>query len=361
MKSHLEKTCFFDEEQEIARYDVVKYPQIEKLVSKHLGFFWRPEEVHLGGDSKDFNYDLTKHEQHIFISNIQRQIVLDTKQGKAPSTVLLDITSLPEIESFIVWWTAFENLHSRSYTHILRKVFTDPSKVFDNILNIKEIVDCAKDISKQYDLLKIMNHDRENGYAHTKLISDNPVYDHKKALWMCLNSINALEGVRFYASFACSWAFAEVGKMEGNAKIIKFIARDENVHLAFTQQILKILPLDDPDFAKIKKECEPLVLKMFMDVIAQEKTWCRYLFKDGSIIGLNETLLANYVEWIAAKRMTAIGVNHEFTIKSNPLPWTQKWISGADVQLAPQETEITSYIQGGTKKDMEDALSGLSL
>jgi ribonucleoside-diphosphate reductase beta chain len=190
------------------------------------------------------------------------------------------------------------------------------------------------------------------------------MYELKKKVWLCVNSVNVLEGIRFYVSFACSWAFAELKKMEGNAKIIKFIARDENVHLASTQYLLsKVLTKEDPDFEKIRKECEPEVIKMFVDAVEQEKEWAEYLFKDGSMIGLNAQLLHNYIEWICCKRMVALGMKCPYTVsQANPLPWTAKWISGAEVQVAPQETEISSYIVGGVKKDVsDDTFSGMSL
>ena len=175
-------------------------------------------------------------------------------------------------------------------------------------------------------------------------------------------SVNILEGVRFYVSFACSWAFAELKKMEGNAKIIKFIARDENVHLAGTQTMLKLLPQDDKDFVKIKEETADECYQMFMDAVEQEKAWADYLFKDGSIIGLNAELLKQYIEFIAAKRMRAVGLDTPFSTGTNPLPWTQKWISGGEVQVAPQETEISSYVIGGTKQDVDkDSFKGFSL
>jgi ribonucleoside-diphosphate reductase beta chain len=179
---------------------------------------------------------------------------------------------------------------------------------------------------------------------------------------MAINSVNALEGIRFYVSFACSWAFAELKKMEGNAKIIKLICRDENVHLGSTQTLIKLLPQDDPDYAKIKQECQAEVVVLFAEVVQQEKDWAQYLFKDGSMIGLNKQLLNEYVEWIAHKRMTALGLPNNYRGGSNPLPWTAKWIAGADVQVAPQETEITSYVIGGTKQDVDqNTFSGLSL
>jgi ribonucleoside-diphosphate reductase beta chain len=352
-KSHLERTCFFDDPVDVARYDKVRYPAFEKLTEKQMSFFWRPEEVELSRDSKDFK-GLTEHEKHIFTSNLKRQILLDSVQGRAPSLAFLPICSLPELETWIQAWAFFETIHSKSYTHIIRNVYSDPSKVFDEMMDIQEIVDCAGDISKYYDRLITAN----NQYALFG-VSD---YRHKETLWLCLNAVNALEGVRFYVSFACSWNFAELKKMEGNAKIIKFIARDENIHLASTQQLLKILPKEDPDFAKIQEETRDEVVKLFSDVVEQEKAWAQYLFKDGSMIGLNEKLLCDYVEWIANKRMTAIGLPSPFKGGSNPLPWTQKWIAGADVQVAPQETEITSYIVGGVKSDVtNDTFKGFSL
>lgn len=357
-KSHLERTCFFDDAVDVARYDKVRYPAFEKLTEKQMSFFWRPEEVELSKDSKDFK-GLTDHEKHIFTSNLKRQILLDSVQGRAPSLALLPITSLPELETWIQTWTFFETIHSRSYTHIIRNVYSDPSRVFDGMLEIQEIVDCAGDISKYYDMLI----DYNNVSRLTPVLRDGySEYTHKKLLWMCLNAVNALEGVRFYVSFACSWNFAELKKMEGNAKIIKFIARDENVHLASTQQLLKILPKEDGDFAKISEETRSECINLFQAVVEQEKAWAQYLFKDGSMIGLNEKLLCDYVEWIAHKRMTAIGLSSPYSGGSNPLPWTQKWIAGSDVQVAPQETEITSYIVGAVKQDVtNDTFKGFSL
>lgn len=340
-KSHLDRKMFFDGEVEIARYDSVKYPQFEKLTDRQLGFFWRPEEVDVYRDAKDFK-DLSSAEQHIFTSNLKRQILLDSVQGRAPNLAFLPIVSLPELETWIETWSFSETIHSRSYTHIIRNIYSDPSVIFDSIMNVGEIVDCASDIGKYYDQLL-----------------EQP---NKKNLWLALNSVNALEGIRFYVSFACSWAFAELKKMEGNAKIIKFIARDENVHLASTQQLLKLLPQDDDDFIKIKQECEEEVQQMFAAVVEQEEKWAEYLFKDGSMIGLNAEVLKQYVQWIANKRMTAIGAKSLYKGGSNPLPWTQKWISGAEVQVAPQETEITSYVVGGVKKDVTtDTFKGFSL
>jgi ribonucleoside-diphosphate reductase beta chain len=354
-----EQTCFFGKQVNIARYDKQRYNIFEKLTDKQLGFFWRPEEVDLSRDGKDFK-GLSDHEKHIFTSNLKRQILLDSVQGRAPSLAFLPICSLPELETWIQTWTFSETIHSRSYTHIIRNVYSDPSRVFDEMLDIQEIADCAADISKYYDdLIEMNNLNSIDPYWVGDRQAVDP-YQHKKALWLCLNAVNALEGVRFYVSFACSWAFAEVKKMEGNAKIIKLIARDENVHLASTQQLLKILPKEDPDFARIQEETRDECISMFYRVVEQEKSWAHYLFQNGSMIGLNEELLCNYVDHIAAKRMGAIGLNGK--PGANPLPWTQKWISGSDVQVAPQETEITSYVIGGVKKDVdENTFKGFTL
>jgi len=349
-KTHLVKNMFLDEPVDVARYDQVKYPAIEKLVDKQIGFFWRPEEVDVSKDKKDFN-ELSPHEQHIFTSNLKRQILLDSVQGRAPSLSFLPITSLPEIENWIQTWSFFETIHSRSYTHIIRNVYPNPSSVFDTMLDVKEIIDCGKDIAKYYDELIDCNNSATNKMTH------------KKALWMSMISANALEGIRFYVSFACSWAFAELKKMEGNAKIIKFIARDENTHLAGTTMLIKNLLKEDPDFVKISKDMEKETEQLFVDVIEQEKAWANYLFRDGSMIGLNERLLNEYVEWIGCKRMRALGLHCPYTVsKTNPLPWTEKWIGGGNVQVAPQETEISSYVVGGVKQDVSsETLAGLSL
>tara|TARA_Y100000033_G_scaffold18666_1_gene17509 strand:- start:43 stop:1113 length:1071 start_codon:yes stop_codon:yes gene_type:complete len=348
-KSHLNKTMFLDESVDIQRFDQVKYPQLEKITDKQLGFFWRPEEVDVSKDKKDFG-ELSDHEKHIFTSNLKRQILLDSVQGRAPNIAFLPITSLPEVENWIETWSFFETIHSRSYTHIIRNVYPDPSVVFDKMLDVKEILDCGNDIAQYYDDLITNN----NGPTNTK--------DHKKSLWMCLMSANALEGIRFYVSFACSWAFAELKKMEGNAKIIKFIARDENTHLAGTTTMLKLLRRE-PGYEAIAKECEEQVVELFVNVIEQEKAWASYLFRDGSMIGLNESILKDYIEWIGCKRMRALGLPCPYAVSQmNPLPWTEKWIAGGNVQVAPQETEITSYITGGVKQDVDDnTLKGLSL
>jgi len=349
----------------IQRYDVLKYRQFDKLTDKQLGFFWRPEEIDVMHDAKDFK-DLTDFEQHIFTSNLKRQILLDSVQGRSPNLAFLPLATIPELETWIETWAFNETIHSRSYTHIIRNVYSDPSVIFDELMDLDEIVACASDISKYYDeLITAGSWYRMLGVGKHTVNGetiDVDMYQLKKKLWLCLNSVNALEGIRFYVSFACSWAFAELKKMEGNAKIIKLIARDENVHLGSTQTLLKLLPQDDPDYALIKVETKAECERMFLDAAAQEKAWAKYLFKDGSMIGLNEQLLCQYVDWLTCKRMTAVHLDCGIKPGSNPLPWTAKWIAGSEVQVAPQETEISSYVIGGTRQDVDDnTFKGFSL
>jgi ribonucleoside-diphosphate reductase beta chain len=350
---------------DIQRYDTLKYKQFDKLTDKQLGFFWRPEEVDVLRDAADFK-QLTEHEKHIFTSNLKRQILLDSVQGRAPADSFNPLVSLPELENWVTTWTFNETIHSRSYTHIIRNVYSNPSIIFDEMMDIEEIVDCASDISKHYDDLIEMGqwYNLLGEGTHTvngkKITVD--LYELKKLIWKAMVSVNILEGVRFYVSFACSWAFAELKKMEGNAKIIKLICRDENVHLGSTQTLLKLMPKDDPDFAKIQQETQDEMVQLFVDAVDQEKAWADYLFKDGSMIGLNAQLLHDYVEWTANKRMTAVGLPSPYKGGSNPLPWTQKWIAGAEVQVAPQETEISSYVIGGTKQDVNGStFAGMKL
>ena len=366
-KKHTEALAFLDPSGPVTiqRYETLKYRQFDKLTDKQLGFFWRPEEVDVVRDSKDFK-ELTEFEQHIFTSNLKRQILLDSVQGRSPNLAFLPFVSIPELETWIQTWAFNETIHSRSYTHIIRNVYSDPGRIFDELMDIEPIVKCAKDISKYYDdviayggyynLLGVGTH-VING---KELVID--LYELKKKLWLAINSVNALEGIRFYVSFACSWAFAELKKMEGNAKIIKLICRDENVHLGSTQMLIKLLPDDDPAFAQLKQETKVECEAMFLQAAEQEKAWAKYLFKDGSMIGLNEQLLGQYVDWLTCKRMTAVGLDCGMKPGSNPLPWTAKWIAGAEVQVAPQETEISSYVVGGTKQDVDnDTFKGFSL
>lgn len=358
-KSHLEKNMFFDESVDIQRFESVKYSALEKLTEQQKSFFWTPGEVDVSKDKIDFA-SLSVAEKHIFTSNLKRQILLDSVQGRGPNLMLLPYASLPELENFIETWAFFEGaIHSKSYTHIIRNIYPNPSEVFDTMLDIPEITSCAADVSKYYDSLDELGTLYKMLGEGTHTINGKEVivdmYELKKRMWLCLNSINILEGVRFYASFACSWAFAENKLMEGNAKIIRLICRDENLHLAATQMILRLLKKEDPDFAKLAEECADEVQDMFMQAIKQEEEWADFLFKDGSIIGLNAEILKQYVRYIGAKRMNALGIKPPFTVsKHNPIPWTEHWVSGGSVQVAPQETEISSYIIGGIVNDVTE-------
>lgn len=362
---HTSKKMFLDGEVDIARYDTVKYPWMDKLYDKQSGFFWRPQEVDLAKDKIDFKH-LSDVEEHIFTSNLKRQILLDSVQGRAPSLAFLPFVSLPEFEVFIQAWTYFETIHSRSYSHLIKNVYPNSSVIFDEMKEIKEIVDCANDISKYYDDLiiygSLYNALGEGVFDINGKKYDLNKYDLKKKLMRAFISVNALEGIRFYVSFACSWAFAEQKKMEGNAKIIKFIARDENVHLGFTHQVIKAAIKDDPDIAKIFEEEKQLYVDIFRSAIDQEKKWATYLFQNGSMMGLTEQILFEYVDWLGNKRMSAIGLPTITKGGSNPLPWTQKWIGGQEVQVAPQETEISSYVIGSIKNDVAiEDFSGMTL
>ena len=366
-KDHTKSLAFLDEAgtPAIQRFDTLKYRQFDKLTEKQLGFFWQPQEIDVMRDAKDFK-ELTEYEKHIFTSNLKRQILLDSVQGRSPNLAFLPIATIPELETWIETWAFNETIHSRSYTHIIRNVYSDPSVVFDGLREIKEIADCAKDISHYYDdLIESVQYYNLLGVGKHKVNGKEVVVDRyalKRKLWLCLNNVNALEGIRFYVSFACSWAFAELKKMEGNAKIIKLIARDENLHLASTQTLIKLLPLDDKDFIKIREETKEECETMFLNAASQEKDWARYLFKGGSMIGLNTELLCQYIDWLTCKRMSAVGLSCGIKTGSNPLPWTQKWIAGSEVQVAPQETEISSYIIGGTKQDVDSTtFSGFTL
>ncbi len=364
--NHLEALMFFDPNggPEIARYDHVKYQTLENFTEKQMSFFWRPEEVDLSKDKLDFR-DLPPEQEHIFTSNLFRQILLDSVQGRGINLMFLPLASLPEVEVWLETWGTNETVHSRAYTHIIKNIYADPSEVFDEITKIKEILDCAVDVSKYYDDLGNWNALRtvwQNKSWFEKSITTTGrynEYEHKKSFWLALNSVNILEGIRFYVSFACSWNFAELKLMEGNAKEIKLICRDENLHLGSTQYLLKTLPNDDPVYKKIAEECLDEIVKMFTDAIQQEKDWAKYLFQHGSMIGLSYEILCQYVDFIGSRRMKTLGYPVEFEHPtSDPLPWTKNWISAKEVQVAPQEAEISSYLISDIKQDVDDDVLG---
>ena len=356
----LKEPMFFGEAVNVARYDQQRHSIFEKLIEKQLSFFWRPEEIDVSKDRADFQ-SMTDSEKHIFISNLKYQTLLDSIQGRSPNVALLPITSLPELETWIETWSFSETIHSRSYTHILRNLFSDPSAVFDDIVRNEEILKRAKDISSYYDDLIFYTQLYQtlgegvhtlDGVAHKVTMREL-----KKKLYLAVNSINALEAIRFYVSFACTFAFAEREIMEGNSKIIRLIARDENLHLTSTQHILNLWAdgQDDPEMQEISMECFQEAKDIFVKAVEQEKEWAHYLFKDGSMIGLNEEILCQYVEYIANHRLSAIGIPAMFDVKSNPLPWMNKDLESDNVQVAPQEAEISSYLVGQIDSEVDAA------
>ncbi|MDT0581406.1 class Ia ribonucleoside-diphosphate reductase subunit beta [Brumicola blandensis] len=342
---------FFGNPVNVARYDQQKHPIFEKLIEKQISFFWRPEEVDVSKDRMDFQ-KLTDAEKHIFTSNLKYQTLLDSVQGRSPNIAFLPIISIPELETWVETWSFFETIHSRSYTHILRNLFTDPSEIFDDIVVNEEIAKRATDISKYYDdLIFATQLWQTKGEGEHEVDGETIVItmrELKKKLYLCMNSVNALEAIRFYVSFACTFAFAERELMEGNSKIIRLIARDENIHLTSTQHVLNLWAKgkDDPEMAEIAEECHEEAKEIFLKAVQQEKEWAHYLFKNGSMLGLNEEILSQYVEYIANHRMAAIGMGQPFDVKSNPLPWMNNYLNSDNVQVAPQETEISSYLVG---------------
>ena len=321
----------------------------------------RPEEVDVSQDRIDYAA-LPEHEKHIFISNLKYQTLLDSIQGRSPNVALLPLVSIPELETWIETWTFSETIHSRSYTHIIRNIVNDPSIVFDDIVTNEEIIKRARDISSYYDDL-IRDSQLYSLYGEGTYTVDGTecvvtLRNLKKQLYLCLMSVNALEAIRFYVSFACSFAFAERQLMEGNAKIIKFIARDEALHLTGTQHILNIMAAgqDDPEMAEIAEECKQEAYDLFLAAAEQEKEWADYLFKDGSMIGLNKDILVQYVEYITNIRMQAVGLPLPFGARSNPIPWINAWLVSDNVQVAPQEVEVSSYLVGqiDSKVDTND-------
>jgi len=345
----LTQPMFFGDTVNIARFDKQKFEMFEKLTEKQLSFFWRPEEIDVSKDKIDFS-KLLPNEKHIFISNLQYQILLDSVQGRSPTIAFLPIVSLPEVENWIETWAFSETIHSRSYTHIIRAIVNEPGVVFDDIMKTDEIIQRATSVSKNYDeLIKYTQAYCLYGEGKHKLKDEEievDLYDIKRMLYLTLMSVNILEAIRFYVSFACSFAFAERKVMEGNAKIIKLIARDEALHLTSTQHMINLMKSgkDDPDLKKIAKECEPEVIQMFKDATQQEKDWADYLFRDGSMIGLNAEILKDYLEYITNVRMSSLDLKPIFENRSNPLPWMKQWLDSDNVQVAPQETEITSYL-----------------
>lgn len=350
---------FFGDDPNIARYDVQKYSVFEKLTDQQLSFYWRPQEVDLTKDNRDFKR-LEEHEKFIFLSNLKYQILLDSVQGRSPNIALLPYISIPELEVCVEAWSFFETIHSRSYTYIIRNIMANPSEVFDVILDDDKILARAHSVTQYYnEFIEYANwYNLLGAGKHTVNGEELKITtkELKRKLYLTLISVFILEGIRFYVSFACSFAFAELDKMEGNAKIISLIARDENLHLGITTNIIRNFTNkeNDKEMIKVIEECEPEVYQMFDDAVREEKEWAEYLFKDGSIIGLNGQLLCSYVEWMANKRMRSLGLKGPYDQPNNPLSWTQYWLSSKEKQVAPQETEIESYLIGAVENDVKD-------
>ena len=360
---------FFGQPLGVQRYDEYKYPVFDKLTQQQLGYFWRPEEVSLQKDRSDYQ-TLTPEQKHIFTSNLKYQIMLDSVQGRGPGMAFIPYCSLPELEACMTVWEFMEMIHSRSYTYIIKNVYPNPGEVFDTILDDDNVMGRAESVTESYNDFIEHAHDYDTGSmwdlareGHTTGLYDRK--ELKRKLYRAIANVNILEGIRFYVSFACSFAFGENKLMEGSAKILSLIARDESQHLVITQNILKKWSEgDDPEMQEIALEEKDHTLHMFKKTVDEEKAWANYLFKEGSMIGLNEKLLHQYVEWIANKRMKAIGLNpiYDIPARNNPLPWTQHWLTSRGLQNAPQETEIESYVVGGIKQDLKaDAFAGFSL
>jgi len=365
----LKQPMFFGAPLGVQRYDHFKYPVFDKLTQQQLGYFWRPEEVSLQKDRADYQ-QLRPEQKHIFTSNLKYQILLDSVQGRGPGMAFIPYCSLPELESCMTAWEFMEMIHSRSYTYIIKNVYADPSEVLDTILDDQNIIQRASSVTEAYDEFIRAAQEYSSGNQWQHQLEGVPaaketLYELKRKLYRAIINVNILEGIRFYVSFACSFAFGELKLMEGNAKIIGLIARDESQHLVITQNIInKWREGDDSDMLQIAKEEEQNVIDMFKRCVDEEKIWAEYLFKDGSMIGLNSKLLQKYVEWIANRRMKAIGLKPIFDVpaNSNPLPWTEHWLSSKGLQVAPQETEVESYVIGGIKQDVKkDTFAGFQL
>jgi ribonucleotide reductase beta subunit family protein with ferritin-like domain len=360
---------FFGNPLGIQRYDSYKYPVFDKLTTQQLGYFWRPEEVSLQKDRADYQ-TLRPEQKHIFTSNLKYQILLDSVQGRGPGMAFIPYCSLPELEACMTVWEFMEMIHSRSYTYIIKNVYPNPGDIFNTILEDEKILERASSVTNAYD--EFINAAQVYGSSNEWLFAQEGAgyareerIELKRKLYRAIANVNILEGIRFYVSFACSFAFGELKLMEGSAKIISLIARDENQHLVITQNILnKWREGDDPEMQQIAKEEEEWVKTAFETCANEEKRWAEYLFKDGSMIGLNDKLLHQYVEWIVNRRMRAIGIKpiYDIPAKNNPLPWTEHWISSKGLQVAPQETEVESYVVGGIKQDLKkDTFAGFQL
>ncbi len=370
----LKEPMFFGSGLGIARYDIQRHKVFEDLTEKQLSFFWRPEEVNLMMDAAQFN-KLPQYQQDIFTNNLKYQSLLDSIQGRAPSAVLMSLISDPSLDTWVATWTFSETIHSRSYTHIMRNLYTDPSKVFDEIVLDKAIMKRAESIGRYYDDVLIKTRYWENAKADIEYQKEinadeddiKDAIEHEmywkrelmRSLYLCLHVINALEAIRFYVSFACTFNFHKnMEIMEGNAKIMKFIARDEQLHLKGTQYIIRQLQLgtDGDEWVKIAKECEQEAVDIFMEVNRQEKDWAVHLFKDGDVPGLNTNSMWSFIDYLTVSRMKQCGLPCPITDApvKHPYPWIREYLNSDNVQSAPQEVELSSYLVAQIDNDVDD-------
>lgn len=370
----LNEPMFFGSGLGLARYDIQRHRVFEELIERQISFFWRPEEVNLMMDAAQFN-KLPQYQQDIFTNNLKYQSLLDSIQGRAPSAVLMSLISDPSLDTWVATWTFSETIHSRSYTHIMRNLYTDPSKVFDEIVLDEDIMKRAESIGRYYDDVLKKTREWENAKEFVELAKESPDADFRlnraikqeaeakralmKSLYLCLHVINALEAIRFYVSFACTFNFHKnMEIMEGNAKIMKFIARDEQLHLKGTQYIIRQLQLgtDGDEWVKIAQECEQEAVDIFMEVNRQEKDWAVHLFKDGDVPGLNTNSMWSFIDYLTVSRMKQCGLPCPITDApvKHPYPWIREYLNSDNVQSAPQEVELSSYLVAQIDNDVDD-------
>lgn len=335
-----ENPMFFGKSLGMQRYDKPKYKQLEDFYDSQFLFLWRPDEINLSKDKADFA-TLSENEQHIFTQNLGYQILLDSIQSRG-IVHLLEYCTNTELESLLEFWAFVEGIHSKSYTHIIRNVYAEPTVVLDRLSSDEAILKRAYGVTKYYDDL-------------INSIDDDDIDSKKKKLYLTLVSIQILESVRFYVSFACSYYFDEMGKMNGNSKIIQLINRDENLHVGITNFLIKMLAKNDNEgFKHIVEECQPIVDQMWLDAAKEEIEWAKYLFKDGDLFGLNAEILENYMKYLCNVRMKACGFKRIFETTKNPIVWIQKYMDSASVQVAPQESENTSYLTNSVSSENMD-------
>lgn len=339
----LKETMFLGQSVNVSRYDQQKYAIFDKLTEKQLSFFWRPEEINVSIDGIQYK-KLLPHEKHIFLSNLKYQTLMDSIQGRSPNMLFLPIVSIPELETWIETWSFSETIHSRSYTHIIRAIEAHPDTIFNDIVTNTEIQKRAASISKYYDELHEYNV-LMDAFAKGYCVNYDR-HEHMRRIYLALHTVNILEAIRFYVSFACSFAFAERELMEGNAKIIKFIARDEMLHLAGSQKMISYIQsgFEGDEWLNIAEECKDLATQLFVDAAEQEMQWVQYLFKDGPMLGLNEKILVDYIKYLCHIRMDAVRLRCPFEKTENPIPWISTWFSSDNIQVAPQEVELSSYL-----------------